>query len=135
MTEKCKIKEPVVITTPNGISAWLFDHWLRADNNSSLLFINVSKEDDRRVEAGREEAQTEELARITKGKHMIHLDEQSRCREVSHRIDKAEYGNARRMCPSLDALDLTLKLQEVRQPDILQMAVMECLRDANFDLN
>lgn len=39
------------------------------------------------------------------------------------------------MYPPLNALDLTLKLHEVGQPDTLQMEVTECLRDANFDLN
>lgn len=39
------------------------------------------------------------------------------------------------MSPQLNALDFTLKLQKIRQPGIFQMAVMELLRNSNFDLN
>lgn len=43
MTGKCQFKESAFITTNNGISAQIFEVWLRAKNSSNILFINTVK--------------------------------------------------------------------------------------------
>lgn len=74
------------------------------------------------------------MARITRDKQIWHGDEQGKCTEVRQRTNKAEYSNTRRMCPLLAALDLILKLQEVGQPNNIQMEVMDQLRGVDVDL-
>lgn len=51
------------------------------------------------------------------------------------RNEVAEYNNTKKMCPQLDALELSLKLQEIGHSGMLQSDVMEQLSNSNFDLN
>lgn len=124
-----------MVTTPNEILAKLFSPWLRADNNGSLLFINVPEEDDRNTNEEDEVEQTGKLARITKGKETVLGDRECNSKENMGRNAAAEYDNTKMMCPQLDALELTQKLQEIGHSGMLQLAVMEQLSNSNFDIN
>lgn len=86
-----------MVTIPNRISMKLFGPWLRADNNDSLLFINIPEEDDRRLAMESEQWKTRELAQITRGKHIDYEDGEESIREVRHRDTEAEFGTIKRM--------------------------------------
>lgn len=68
VTGRCKFRDPVMVTTPNGISARLYGPWLKTENNESLLFINTPEIGavERKMVEVEQEAGTGELARITK---------------------------------------------------------------------
>lgn len=108
--EGVKSKKLIVVTILNGIYAKLFGHWIRANNNGNLLFINVPEEDD--LNSTKEDGvrHTEELARITKDKQIEYRDGQNSCKDVIHRNVEAEYENTKMMCLQLNTLDLSLKL-------------------------
>lgn len=43
---RCSMENPTILTTCHGISAKLYGHWLRAENNASLLFVNLPEREE-----------------------------------------------------------------------------------------
>lgn len=77
------------------------------------MFINISKENDQSTDEKEKTIQTGELVRITRGKEIALGVEEGIPKEIMGKNAEAEYGNTKMMCPQLDALELTLKLQEI----------------------
>lgn len=112
MKRRCKTKESVIVTTPNGISTILFGLWLKAEHNESILFINVLEKD----ESSNEEIDISAagaLGTIMAGSMPEMEQYQGSYGEASEANALVEYNNAKYTCPELDSLDLTWRQQDM----------------------
>lgn len=137
ITGKCGFNDPVLVTTQNGISAKLYGPWLRAENSSTLLFINTPPlgENDRKIIERKQEADVEKLHRIT-ARNQSATDESQHLGGSDLRRDstKMEFGSALEMCHELASLQTTLKRQSLGSSEILQDLAVGKLKDSNLSL-
>lgn len=130
-----------MVTSPNGLTAKLFGHWIRVDHSGCLGFINTPIEDDQRKWVVAIQSNSGDLARISREENLENLGNMGRQKEQSREINdegqtytKMEYLKFKEICPELNSLELTLLRQEVCREETLQSVVMEKVRKPNFEI-
>lgn len=133
--ERCSNKDPLIVTTPNRISARLFGPWLRAYHKGSVLFINTSERSHGSDEEEGEKALDTGFLQITSRENKEKGKDGQSSKNVTYNLNAMmEFNSARSMNPELDFLDMSVKQLQLGQQDWFQAMVMEQLSMPGFDI-
>lgn len=131
---RCKLGNPAMVYSAQGVAAKLYGPWLRAEHTGDLKFMNPAEfESEKSKLAARGKALQQAIEYNVDRNQMGGHERQQRREECEKENPEQELQTAMEMCHELKTLNLTLERQTSGNEEEIRAALLHQMRLSNYD--